>query len=115
MRTASNLAVKNYPRKFVVFSGFDVNEFASKSYLQRTDLLKDRFIKKKRAFRVRLRRGDNAKRMLICLTGAEELPVNHASPSKKEKTAVGPMPPKKSHRIVKNWSIKTFRCAISDQ
>jgi hypothetical protein len=65
-----------------------VNEFASRSYLQRIDLLKDRFIGKKRAFRVRLRRGDHAERMLICLTRAKELPVDHNSPSKKEKTAV---------------------------
>jgi hypothetical protein len=64
------------------------NEFASKSYLQHIDLLKDRFVGKKRALRVRLRRGDNAERMLICLIGAEKLPVDHASPSKKEKTAV---------------------------
>jgi hypothetical protein len=85
MCAASNLAVKNYPREFVVFSGFDVNEFASKSYL-----LKDRFVGKKRAFRVHLCRGDHAKRMLICLTRAEESPVDHASTSKKEleKTAV---------------------------
>jgi hypothetical protein len=82
------LAVKNYPREFVVFSGFDVNEFASKSYLQRFDLLRDRFVGKKRAFRVHLRRGDNAERMLIYLTGAEELLVDNASPSKKEKIAV---------------------------
>jgi hypothetical protein len=88
MCAASNLAVKNYPREFVVFSGFDVNEFASKSYLQRIDLLKDRFVGKKRAFCVRLRRRDHAERMLICLTGAKELPVDHASPSKKEKTAI---------------------------
>jgi hypothetical protein len=88
MSAASNLAVKNYPREFVVFSGFDVNEFASKSYLQRIDLLKDRFVGKKRAFRVRVRRGDNAERMLVCLIGVEELPIDHASPSKKEKTAV---------------------------
>jgi hypothetical protein len=88
MCAASNLAVKNYPREFVVFSGFDVNEFARKSHLQRINLLKDRFVGKKRAFHVRLRRGDNAERMLICPTGAEELPVNHARPSKKEKTAV---------------------------
>jgi hypothetical protein len=88
MCAASNVAVKKYPREFVVFSGFDVNESASKSYLQRIDLLRDRFVGRKRAFRVRLRRGDNAERMLICLTGAEELRVDHASPSKKEKTVV---------------------------
>jgi hypothetical protein len=89
MCAATNLAVNIYPREFVVFSGFDVNEFASKSYLQRIDLLRDRFVGKKRAFRVRLRRGDNAeRRMLICLIGAKELPVDHASPFKKEETAL---------------------------
>jgi hypothetical protein len=41
--------------------------------------------REKRAFRVRLRRGDRSERMLICLVGAEELPDNLASPAKKQK------------------------------
>lgn len=71
---ASNMAVKNYPKEFVVFSGFNVNEFTNKGYLERINLLRDCFVGKKRVFRVRLRRGNNTERMLISLIEAEELP-----------------------------------------
>lgn len=84
---ASNMAVKNYPREFVVFSGFNVNEFANKGYLKRINLLKDRFVGKKRVFRVRLHRGDNTERMLISFIEAEELLKNYSSPLKKRKGA----------------------------
>ena len=73
----------------MVFSGFDVHKFANMSYLQRIDLLTERFVGKKRAFRVRLRRGDRSERMLISLIRAEELPENVASPAKKGKLADG--------------------------
>jgi hypothetical protein len=87
--TSSNMAVKTYPKKFVVFSGFSVNEFGRKSYLERINLLKERFVGKRRVFRVCLRRGYRAKRMLISLVGAEELPPDYDSPPKRKKFAAG--------------------------
>lgn len=84
---ASNLAVKNYPKEFVAFTGFDVEDFTAKGYLERINLLKERFVGKKRVFRVRMRRGDRSERMLLSLVGAEELPANFGGPSKKWKSA----------------------------
>jgi hypothetical protein len=84
---ASNMQVKNYPKKFAVFSGFNVDEFASKGYLQRINLLTKRFVGKKLVFRVRLRKGNRSERMLISLVGAEELPPNYGGLTKKKKNA----------------------------
>jgi hypothetical protein len=84
---ASNMQVKNYPKEFAVFSGFNVDEFANKGYLQRIDLLKERFVGKKLVFRVRLRKGDRSERMLISLVGAEQLPPNYGGLAKKKKGA----------------------------
>jgi hypothetical protein len=39
---------------------------------------------------MRVRHGDRSERMLISLVGAEELPENFGSPSKKKKGAVNP-------------------------
>jgi hypothetical protein len=55
-RAASNMQVKNYPKEFAVFFGFNVNKFASKGCLQRINLLTERFVGKKLVFRVRLRK-----------------------------------------------------------
>jgi hypothetical protein len=86
---ASNLQVKNYPKEFAVFTGYNVDEFASKSYLERINLLKERFVGIKRVFRIRLRKGDRSERMLLSLVGAEELPPNCSGAAKKRKSAVG--------------------------
>jgi hypothetical protein len=80
------MAVKNYPKEFFVFSGFNVHEFAAKGYMDQINLLKERFVGKKRVFRVRPRRGDHSERMLLLLVGAEELPENFSSPSKRKKS-----------------------------
>jgi hypothetical protein len=90
LSAASNMVVKNYPKEFVVFAGFKVKDFASKSYIERIHLLQDRFVGKKRVFRVRIRRGDRSERMLISLVGAEELPEDFGSPSKRKKGVVSP-------------------------
>jgi hypothetical protein len=81
--------VKNYPKEFAVFSGYNVDEFASKSYLERVNLLKERFIGKKRVYRIRLKKGDRSERMLLSLVGAEELSSNYGGASKKKKSAAG--------------------------
>jgi hypothetical protein len=81
------MVVKNYPKEFVVFSGFNVKDFARKSYIERVRLLQDRFLNKKRVFRVRVRHGDHSECMLISLIGAEELPKTFNSPPKKRKGA----------------------------
>jgi hypothetical protein len=86
-RAASNMQVKNYPKEFAVFSGFNVEEFVSKGYLQRINFLTERFVRKKLVFRVRLRKGDRSKRMLISLDDAEELPSNYGGLTKKKKSA----------------------------
>lgn len=80
------MAVKNYPKEFSVFTGFDVNEFATMGYLARINTIKDRFVGKKRAFCVRLRGGDRPERMLMSLVGAEELPADFGGAAKKLKT-----------------------------
>jgi hypothetical protein len=80
------MAVKNYFKEFVVFSGFNVHEFAAKGYMDRINLLKERFVGKKRVFRVRLRRGDRSERMLLLLVEAEELPEDFSSPSNRKKS-----------------------------
>jgi hypothetical protein len=88
---ASNMVVKNFPKEFVVFSGFNIKEFANKSYIERIHLLQDRFVGKKRVFRVRVRRGDRAERMLISLIGAEELPeisIAHPKGRKAQSTSI---------------------------
>jgi hypothetical protein len=82
------MVVKNYPKKFVVFAGFNVKDFASKSYIERIRLLQDRFVGKKRVFRVRVRRGDPSKRMLISLVGAEELPEDFGSPEERRSQSI---------------------------
>ena len=83
---ASNMQVKNYPKEFAVFSGFNVDEFAIKGYLQRIDLLKERFVGKKLVFRVRIRKGDRSERMLISLIGAEQLPPDYEGLAKKRRS-----------------------------
>jgi hypothetical protein len=80
------MAVKNYPKEFIVFSGFNVAEFASKRYLERINLLRDQFVGVKRVFCVRLRRGNQFEPMLISLNHVEDLPANYDNSSKRKKS-----------------------------
>jgi hypothetical protein len=84
------MQVKNFPKEFTAFSDFTVEDFASKGYLERVNLLKERFVGKKRVYRVRLRRGNQFERMLLSIVGAEELLANYAGIAKKWKSAAMP-------------------------
>jgi hypothetical protein len=85
----SNLQVKNFSKEFSVFTGYNVDEFATKSYIERVNLLKERFVGKKLVFHIHLKKGDRSERMLLSLVGAEELPSNYGGVAKKWKSCAG--------------------------
>lgn len=70
---------------FATLTGYEPEAFAQEGYLDRIRLLEARFLHKKRAFHVRVRKGNTADRTLIALAMAEELPSDMGSPSKKSK------------------------------